>query len=636
MTKITWPILLLCLLVGHAHAGEQPLADARPNILWITLEDTSTQFIGAYGNPHVKTPAIDGLAKQGVRFTSAFATASVCSTARSAIITGVSPEVLGTGHHRSRYPIPKFIKGFPSYLKDAGYYTTNSSKTDYNTSEESRIKRESWNECSSKAGWWKREKGQPFFAVFNFMNSHQSRTMTWSYKQYKKKILNKLSGAERTAPDEFEMPPFYRDSPEMRKQMSRVYNSLNYTDREIAKLLRRLKDEGLMDDTIIFLYADHGEGMPCIKGNSIGMSYRVPLVVWFPEKYRHLNPWGDQAVSDELICFEDLAPTMLSLAGLEVPGYMNGRAVIGKQRKPAPEFVFAARHRCGEGLDVVRSVTDGRYVYSRVFLPHYPAFKYHKYFDDGDISKKMRQDLADGKLNAVQRQLFEPRSQEYLVDIKQDLWESKNLATDPGHRKQLEKMRAAVFNRIEQKRDVHFLPEYELDKITRKTLAYEFRKDKTAYPLRQILSTAKLVGDSRALPQQLERLTSELPMVRYWAAVGISAQDENALPHKTAILKALDDPHPCVKIEMAILAWKLFRDQKAKRIIEVQLKADNPYLVWQVLQGILYMDGEARDLLPLVEALKEAIDSNKSHPARHGLVSSSIAMLIYKFQNSSL
>ncbi|MCG8700152.1 MAG: sulfatase, partial [Bacteroidales bacterium] len=305
----------------------------KPNVLWITLEDTSPHFIGAYGNKQVKTPNIDKLAKEGVVFNNAFSNGTVCSPSRSTIITGCLTMVTGTGNHRSNYTIPKEICGFPKYLKDAGYYTSNNKKTDYNTKNAKYIIKQSWHESSGKAGWWKREEGQPFFSVFNHNDCHQSRTMTNPYAWYEEKILSQLNDQELTASESIEMPPFYRDTPEMRKHFVRVHNSLNVTDKQVGELLKKLEKDGLKENTIIFCYADHGEGIPRGKCNPIGFGYRVPFIVWFPEKYKHLSPWEIGKPTEELVCFEDLAPTMLSLAGVEIPSYMKGRPFLGTKRK---------------------------------------------------------------------------------------------------------------------------------------------------------------------------------------------------------------------------------------------------------------------------------------------------------------
>ena len=306
----------------------------RPNILWITLEDTSPHFIGCYGDKAAKTPNIDRLAARGIRFDRAFANAPVCSAARSTIITGALTEVLGLGQHRSRYAIPERVKGFPFFLRETGYYTSNNKKTDYSTSSERRLVKESWNESSLKAGWEKREKGQPFFSVFNIEESHQSRTMSWPYAAYEKDVLQKMSVGLQVSPEEIEMPPFLPDTAEARKHFVRVYNSIARADEQIGEILDRLERDGLKDDTIIFCYADHGEGMPRGKANPIGLGYRVPFIVSFPEKWKDLNPWGEPgSVTDELICFDDLGPTMLSLLGKKAAPWMTGRAFLGRHRE---------------------------------------------------------------------------------------------------------------------------------------------------------------------------------------------------------------------------------------------------------------------------------------------------------------
>ena len=157
-----------CLLTLMLSFSFAITAQEKPNILWITLEDTSPHFIGCYGNKDAKTPVIDKLASEGIRFHNAFSTGTVCSPSRTAIITGVKTYKTGTGNHRSAVPIPSYIKGFPYYLQEEGYHTSNNSKTDYNVADEKAYTAESWNESSKEAGWWHRKKDQPFFSVFNY------------------------------------------------------------------------------------------------------------------------------------------------------------------------------------------------------------------------------------------------------------------------------------------------------------------------------------------------------------------------------------------------------------------------------------------------------------------------------------
>uniref|UniRef100_UPI003592E90A sulfatase-like hydrolase/transferase n=1 Tax=Pricia sp. TaxID=2268138 RepID=UPI003592E90A len=230
MTKSRITYLACYLFVFCSAFGQD-----NPNILWITIEDTSPQFIGCYGNQDAATPVIDKLAEEGVLFTNAFSTGTVCSPSRSAIITGVPTYKLGTGHHRSKVPVPEFIKGFPYFLKKAGYHTSNNFKTDYNVANEKQFVQEAWHESSDSGGWWNKKPGQLFFSVFNFAESHQSRTMSMSFDWYIKNVREHLPEEEIIADTAFEMPPIYRDSPKMRKQMARVYNAIALTDIRIGE-----------------------------------------------------------------------------------------------------------------------------------------------------------------------------------------------------------------------------------------------------------------------------------------------------------------------------------------------------------------------------------------------------------------
>ncbi len=231
-------IFLNIIIVGFLLSSCDSTTKEKPNILWITIEDTSPQFIGCYGNDNASTPVIDQLAKDGVRFTNAFSTSTVCAPSRSSIITGARTYKMGTGHQRSQYPIPDFIKGFPYYLKQQGYYTSNNVKTDYNIANEKDFIDEAWDESSNEASWKGRKEGQPFFSVFNFAESHQSRTMSWTFEQYEKYVWNHLPESDRIGDYAFDMPPFYNDTPKMRKQFARVYNSIKLTDNRIGKLLK--------------------------------------------------------------------------------------------------------------------------------------------------------------------------------------------------------------------------------------------------------------------------------------------------------------------------------------------------------------------------------------------------------------
>lgn len=579
----------------------------QPNILWITIEDTSPQFIGSYGNSHASTPVMDRFTQEGVQFTNAFSTGTVCSPSRSAIITGVKTYELGTGNHRSNYALPSEIKGFPFYLKQAGYYVTNNSKTDYNVANEKAFIAEAWDESSGKAGWWKRAEGQPFFAVFNYNESHQSRTMTNPYEWYVKEVLEQLPEEERIGEDDFDMPPFYRDSPAMRKQMARVYNSLKLTDNRIGELISRLETDGLLEETIIFIYADHGEGMPRGKTNGINFGYRVPFTIWFPPKYRHLSPWGTATRTGELLSFEDLAPTMIALAGGKVPEYMKGRVLMGDDRDTEVDRLFLSADRSDNGIDLVRTVTDGRYVYSRNFMPFMPEARYIRYMEIGDIKQLMRQDYESGVLDPLQKSLFEPRQPEVLYDIANDPWETNNLINDLAYQSVVEKLRAALDAHILERKDVLFLPELELEKISKSSTPYGFRQEDSNYPIKEVYAVAKLSGfrGNEVMLQQLEYLETGNELQRYWAAMGLRAQEkELLLPVADRLAKSLADDYPPVAITTAAILYELNQSQEAEALLKASVLSEDKHLALMAINFLLY----TADKSPFIDVVTQVYE----------------------------
>lgn len=631
----TLSLLHFCLLISLAVTGQNPASQVPPpNILWLTFEDTSPEFIGIYGNLTAKTPTMDQLARQGVRFTSAFSTGSVCSPSRSALITGVKTYALGTGNHRSAYPIPDFIHGFPKYLKEAGYYTTNNSKTDYNTSDAQRIIQESWDESSGKAGWWNRAAGQPFFAVFNSNSSHQSRTMTFPYAEYQKLILDQLPDSMKHADASVFMPPFYRDSPEMRKQMARVNNSISKTDLEFKELLDRLEKEGLRQNTIIFLFGDHGEGMPRSKTNGIGLGHRVPFVIWFPEKYKHLSPWGTSgAVTDEMIDFTDLPPTVLALAGVKIPEYMHGRVLIGKPRKPAPKYLFLSSDRSDESYDLTRTVIKGTYAYSRAYLPYIQEFRDLLYMDMGEITRQIRQDYKAGKLSPVQSQMLEARPAEYLYDLEKDPWEINNLVQNPAYGTLMKEFRQAQEKEILTSKDILFLPEYEIERISKTTTPYAYRSQ---LDLKPIYEVAKWAGfrTEKARAAQLKALKSKNQFVRYWALLGLKSDAKSlGAKEKVALTSSLTDTYPPNRIVAASLVSELSNDANARKILVEAIQSTEDHLSNLAMQQIMYQSNAA-SFLPEIRSFYEKQKNLKKGKLFNA--SRTAEVLLYKYEGRAL
>lgn len=580
----------------------------RPNILWLTYEDTSAEFIGCYGNEMTKTPTIDKLASEGVLFTNAFSTGTASSPSRFCLITGCKPGKYGTGNHRSGYYIPEFIKGFPEYLKEAGYYTSNNYKTDYNHAEHRQMALDSWSEWSSTASWRGRKAGQPFFAVYNSNYSHQSKTMTNPWEVYEEQILKGLKPENTLAVDApFEMPPFFRDSPDMRKEISRVYNSIARTDQDMGEMLKMLEEDGLRDSTIIFCFSDHGEGIPRAKGSGLSSGHRVPFILYVPEMFKDLVPWGSGVVTDELVSFEDMSATVLALAGIELPEYHEGVPFMVKEnlenRAEKKPYVFGACDRIDNNSDVTRTVTDGEYMYARVFTPYQPYVRWINYYDHADIQKHMRKDLADGLLNDCQKEILTTRNTEYLYNLKEDKWEIVNLASSTKHKKKLKEMREVLLAHLKETRDANFFPEYTLQEYFKKKTPYELRMDNDLYPYEEILETAYLNGlGKKMIGKQIKKLQADNGIVNYWAAIGLFTQRDNLkgdVDKVIEILPTLDYEPAQIWIAAAILDVK--ENSTAREIIISKMKSSNPEVAQCAFNALLEMDLEvAKSFIPTI------------------------------------
>ncbi|HEC04086.1 MAG TPA: sulfatase, partial [Phycisphaerales bacterium] len=261
-------------LAAGRRRGEQD----RPNILWITSEDNSP-LLGCYGDKQAHTPNLDQLAREGVRYRNAFANAPVCSAARSTLITGMLACSVGLHNHRSKVDIPDSLGSYPEYMRQAGYYCTNNSKMDYNYT---RKGNEAWDESSKKAHYDKRRPGQPFFAVFNTTLSHEGQLTEQIVARRRKEGI--LPPKPRIAPEDVKFPPYYADTPIVRRDWSIYYDNVTLMDKEVGRLLKELDDKGLAEDTIVFYYADHGGALPRGKRNIHDSGTRVPFIMRFPKK----------------------------------------------------------------------------------------------------------------------------------------------------------------------------------------------------------------------------------------------------------------------------------------------------------------------------------------------------------------
>jgi len=564
----------LILLVAVLFPSFQPVctaaeaaAGARPNILWITCEDISPH-LGCYGDKYARTPNLDKLAAQGVRYTRAFAPASVCTPARSTLITGIFASSLGTQHLRGPQPLPAGVRCFTEYLRRAGYYCSNNAKEDYNFA----TPPGAWDESSRTAHWRKRKPGRPFFSVFNFTTTHQSQVR---YSQERFQQINaQLPPGQRHDPARVPLPPYYPHTPVVRRLPAPLHTQITLMDKQAGDLLRQLHEDGLAGDTIVFFYSDHGSGLPRHKRWLHDSGTRVPLIVRFPKKYRHLSPGKPGSTCDRLVSFVDFPPTVLGLLGLKIPDYMQGRAFLGKQPAEPRRYVFAIRDRVDEVYEFSRAVRGERYHYIRNFMPHRPRMQHSNYSERTPIRQEIRRLAAEGKLHGDDAWLMSPdKPAEELYDTRSDPHEIHNLADSPEHRKTLDRMRAALRRWMLDTHDTGLLAEAEMCRRAGGRSPYAMARQPGEFDIRRILDTAELVGKGPQATAELATLLADKDSaVRYWAATGLLTLGPEAKTAEQALQKALADPVPNVRLAAAEALCRLGREKDALPVITAGLR----------------------------------------------------------------
>ncbi|MDZ7619295.1 MAG: sulfatase-like hydrolase/transferase [Patescibacteria group bacterium] len=575
-------------------ASRAATAADRPNILWITSEDNGP-FLGCYGDKFANTPNLDRLAAQSVLYENAVANAPVCAPARSTIITGMYASSLGTEHMRSQNRVPDYVKLFPWYLRQAGYYCTNHSKTDYNLAP---VPKDAWDEIT-KGQYRNRKSGQPFFAVFNLTVSHESS----------------LHGS-KVEPDYpatgLQLPPYHPDTPEIRSNWGQYYKIISNLDGQVGKLLRELDEAGMADNTIVFYYSDHGGILPRSKRFLFDTGVHVPMMVRFPAKYQHLAPAEPGSRLDRPVSFVDLAPTVLSLAGVPIPEHMQGRAFMGEQAAKPSDFTYMFRGRMDERYDMMRAVRSRRYKYIRNYMPHRVYGQHLAYLWKMPATKSWEDAFKAGKCNSEQSAFWQPKPTEELFDLATDPWEVRNLANCPQHKDILAEMRQLNRTHILSVRDAGFLPEAEMmlrAEAAGKTIR-EMAQDEALYPLQRILAAAELAGERR--PDSLPKLTALLADpdagVRFWAATGCAALAEAAAPAADALESLLADPSPDVRIAAAESLCLIGRRDGAMKVLTNLVSHEHPSVALRAVNALENLGDLARSGYEAVRHVADRAD----------------------------
>ena len=572
----------------------------RPNILWVTFEDTSSYEFGCYGNKDVHTPNADSLAAQGIQFMNAWSVAPQSSPARSSLITGCYAPTYGMDVHPVSYDTPVDIF-FPQRLREAGYYCTNNSKTHYNSTNNNKA---CWDECTKTASYNspKRGKDQPFFAVFNTVTSHMGRIRTFhtdGRRDYTKEgIYTEL----------LTLPSYVPDLPEVRSDYAGHLEAVQDVDTWLGFFLKDLKDKGLDDNTIIFFFSDHGGCVPRGKGYLYESGLKVPLIAYFPEKWKHLAN-GKSGKDNSLVNFTDLGPTVLSLAGVKPTKNMQGKAIFGEyasKEERKVQFAFAANQL--HHFMPVRAVTDGHIKYMRSYIP-YRQFALRNYYQWGMPSNKAWDKLVLGNHNTNPdwALTFDAHPAEMLFDLDKDPGELHDLSSSPEYAEVLAKMRNELSNHIRNTHDLgFFLPTSRTGHV----LYDVVRKEK--YPMEELykLVEAAGIGDIASLPLFEKAIASSHRDMRFWGAVGYAelAHKKQISQCPQALADLLKDEDPYVASEAAYAVTYLGKPQEGIARLINPAKEEDRKIGYSSLECIS-LDPAMRDYIrQFLPQLKEAAE----------------------------
>lgn len=594
---------VLTLLFVQAHPL---LAEERPNILWITSEDNGISWVSSYGGTNAQTPNIDKLAAEGFRYEYCFDNAAVCAPTRSCWITGMYAISNGSQPMRSRYDFPHDrIPYYPDLLRKAGYHTSNPGKTDYNIG--GRDDYDAWDVGKGQKvtyGWKKRAEGQPFFAVVNYTDSHESKA-------------HGDNENTRNDPAKMKLFSYHPDLPEIRKTYAKYADAVENMDEKVGQCLAELEKDGLADDTIVIYCSDHGGVLARSKRFVYSSGIHCPLVVRIPEKFKHLYPADEPgAVIDRLVSFVDMPKTWLSLAEAEIPDSFQGTVFLGDGIEEEPEYHLGFRERADERVDCVRVMRDKRYSYHKNYVPYAPAGQHLAYLWKAEATPAWEQHHREGKTDEVTGRFFKPRVSEEFYDNETDFDNVHNLIDAPEHQEKINKLKAALRQKQLELYDSGLLPEQmrmrraEANGLT----IYEMVRDEKLYPLAIYLDAADLAlaRDKANLGAFVSAQKEKDEGLRWWGIVGLHLLEEDAAAAADTLTAALNDSEDEIRMMAAWTLVKLGQSEQALATLDDMLM--NGCKNEDMLHNVLDWMGEPA--LPLV---KKYIENGGNRQGKYGI-----------------
>jgi len=555
------------------HAGTQ-----RPNILWILSEDICPD-LSCYGTPAVKTPNLDKMAAEGIRFTNAFTTAPVCSASRSAMITGMYQTTIGAHQHRSQrddhklggsedyfpsYYLPEPIKPITEYLRQAGYYCVNqkaiapgvsgTGKTDFNFLLHQ--------DAFDGDDWANRQPGQPFFAQLSIKLTHRGP----QWKELAEHVPNRVN------PQELALPSYIPDHPVARRDWANYLDSIQWMDQWIGVIMKKLEDEGIADNTVVIFIGDHGRCQVRGKQWVYDAGISIPLLVRWPAKIK-------PGVCDDLVSGIDISYTVLKLAGIDPPEHLQGQDFLD-EHAPKRQYIYAARDRCDETIETIRCVRTKKYKYIRNYMYFRPYMAANHYKDtEYPIRNLFRELHAKGELTPIQERWMAPvKPFEELYDVENDPDEVVNLASRPEYANILSKLRTEHFKWMYNTRDLGLIPEPILEDLGKqygsKMAVLQDKKNRKMIPRIVKVIEEGLQGVA-SLDKLVKSLEDKSDSVRFWAAISIGNLGQKAKVAAPVLQKALKDPSASVRIAAARALAEMNHAEEATAVLLTEMQNHN-------------------------------------------------------------
>ncbi len=593
---------VVCLTIGLVSFGR---AAERPNVVWIVSEDNSVHYLRHFFPGGADAPNIEALARYGLTFEHAFSNGPVCSVARTTLATGCYGPRIGTQFHRKykMAPMPEGLRMFPAYLRDAGYYTTNNSKKDYNAVEGTGV----WDESSGKASWRNRpDSSQPFFHMQSHGQSHESSL------HFKQATYENEETA--TDPNSVRLADYFPDTPLFRYTLARYHDRMAVIDGIVGDTVAKLKEDGLLEDTFIFYFGDHGGVLPRSKGYVYESGLHVPLVVRVPENFKHLVDAEAGSRIDGFVSFIDFGPTTLQLAGVDVPSQVDGRPFLGRgvsmAEVNARDESFGYADRFDEKYDLIRSLRKGKYHYMRNYQPYLPDALQNNYRYKMLAYREWREFFEAGRLDGPQLQFFQPRPMEALFDVEADPHEVNNLAGDPEHADVLARLRARLQQIVKGLPDLSFYPEsYLVANALENPVAFGQSHKAEIAKLVDVADLA-LFHPAKNRPRIEAALRSDDPVLCYWGIMVCSSCGKEAADLAICVEPLLKDDCEIVRVRAAEFLGIIGKQNPQPILTEIVNTTQDPILATEALNSVVFFRDFFQDQYP--------VERSDFHPVSKG------------------